>query len=217
MPREPVFTREDLLNAALAHLREKGLHDFSARNVTRRIPASTAPLYSHFRSMEALERAALHRVRDILMEFATREYTDHPFLNIGLGIVLFAREEKMLYRTLYMERNAHRDILEEIGGDLFRIMSAHDTYAQLPERDRRELLQKMSIVTHGLASMICSGIATDDSNEFILRYLYQIGASVIHTDLDMHGIPRPKDPEVLEFQGAFRERKPEKHGRFQER
>lgn len=199
MPRQATFTRKDLIDAALSHLREEGLRGFSARNVTGRIPSSTAPLYSHFNGIEELEKEAMRQTKGIVMRYATARYTDHPFLNIGLGLVIFAREEKMLYQTLFLEKNAHQDILDEMRSELFEIMSSSSPYRDLPKHARHRLMEKMSIVTHGLASMICSGITRDNSDEFILTHLSEIGEAVIRADLETHSIPLPEFAGVPEF------------------
>jgi AcrR family transcriptional regulator len=179
MPPKETYTRQDIIQAAFDIAREKGLHELTARKVAERLQCSTAPVYSHFQSMDELEREVIKRARDLLFEYATRPYTDRVFLNMGTGIVLFARDQSELFRILFLERRIFGDILAEFRRDLLEKMKADDPYAALPEADRNALLETMWIFTHGYASLICVGLVEETDQKQIIEKLDEVGSVIV--------------------------------------
>lgn len=179
MPPKETYTRQDIVQAAFGIAREEGLHKLTARKVAARLQCSTAPVYSHFESMHDLERAVIRKARDLLFEYATRPYTDRVFLNMGTGIMLFARDQSELFRALFLERRIFGDILAELRTDLLEKMKADDRFAALPEEDRKALLETMWIFTHGYASLICVGLADDTNQQEIINKLDEVGSVIV--------------------------------------
>jgi hypothetical protein len=84
------------LEAAIGLVREEGWQALTARALGKRLGASVAPVYSTFGSMEALERAILQEARRRLEKAMSASCTPQAFLNIGVGMAVFAREEAHL-------------------------------------------------------------------------------------------------------------------------
>jgi AcrR family transcriptional regulator len=179
MPPKETYTRQDIVQAAFGIAREEGLYKLTARKVAARLRCSTAPVYSHFESMHDLERAVIRKARDLLFEYATRPYTDRIFLNMGTGIVLFARDQSELFRALFLERRIFGDILAELRTDLLEKMKADDRFAAMPEEDRNDLLETMWIFTHGYASLICVGLADETNQQEIINKLDEVGSVIV--------------------------------------
>lgn len=56
------------------------------------------------RSIVELERAVQRRGRSLLRDFQQRPWTKDALLNMAFGYVAFARDEKNLFRFLYLEK-----------------------------------------------------------------------------------------------------------------
>src|SRR5512136_878972 len=99
-PKEATFTRDTVIRAALDVVRRHGWDALTARGVAKQLGASVAPVYSAFGSMETLLQETLKRIRRLLQDYTSRVYSESPFLNIGAGIISFARDEPLLFQAL---------------------------------------------------------------------------------------------------------------------
>ena len=61
------------------------------------------PVYSVAGSMEHLKAEVYSRAQDMIIEYQLKAYTDQPLVNLATGYVLFARDEKNLFRFLCIE------------------------------------------------------------------------------------------------------------------
>ena len=108
MPAVRKASREQIIDAAVAVLRDDGFSAINARSVARKLGCSTQPIYFSFQSMDELKAALserairMHtqRVRDSLR---AHEGSDSRYSSYGMGFVKFAAEEKQLFRWLYLE------------------------------------------------------------------------------------------------------------------
>lgn len=108
MPAVRKASREQIIDAAVAILRDEGFSAINARSVAKKLGCSTQPIYFSFKNMDELKAALteraieLHtqRVRDSLR---AHEGNDSRYSSYGMGFVRFAAEEKQLFRWLYLE------------------------------------------------------------------------------------------------------------------
>lgn len=178
-PPQTQFSREDVLKAAFETAQQEGLKDLSARKIANCLGCSTAPVYSSFDSMADLEKEVVIMARDLLVDYTKRGYTDQIFLNMGMGFAIFSREQKHLFRTLFLENDRYKEIIAEFGENMREQMDRDPQYAQLGKKQRLRLLHKMWIFTHGLASLICVGLVHDDSDKYIQKLLLDVGSEII--------------------------------------
>lgn len=186
MPPNVTFTREHVVQAGFEIVQEQGLKALSARRVAQRLRSSTAPVYSCFQSMRELEMEVIRKAKDLLFDYATRPYTERVFLNMGTGVVLFARDQRELYRALFLERSDFRDVVDEFLRALREEMIHDPRFTRMSDEDRGELLNKMWIFTHGLASLICVGLIEPRAatEEYIVAMLLDVGSVVIGAALE---------------------------------
>jgi AcrR family transcriptional regulator len=179
MPPKTVFTKDDVVTAAFEVVQQQGIKALTAREVAKKLKSSTAPVYSNFESMKLLEREVIKKARDLNLEYMTRPYTKRVFLNMGVGYAIFAREQCSLFRALYLEKSEHKDILDDLEESMRKEMGKDPRFSSLSDQERFSLLDKMRIFTHGLATMICVGLSEDDSDEYIIKTLVDVGSAVI--------------------------------------
>lgn len=104
MPPKPKFTREDVVEAAFSVVRKHGWAGLSARSIAQELNSSTQPIYSHLKSIKDLEEEIVKKIYELLFSYGTTKRTGDPWVDVGLGYVLFAKEEKQLFRCLGEER-----------------------------------------------------------------------------------------------------------------
>lgn len=59
MPRDFLFTKEEVVKAALDLTREKGFAAVSARSLGEKLGTSSRPVFSHFGNMEEVRQAII--------------------------------------------------------------------------------------------------------------------------------------------------------------
>ena len=153
------FTREDLLDAALAIVREEGYEAVTMRSVAERAGCSVQPphcCYFPWRGTLAwVERYNAAHAAD-----GSNAFSSH-----GLAHLRIAQQEpnlfSLLYLSSYVEVSSMDDLLSvaEQPGIRDEIMALWG----LDEEAARELYLDMVVYTHGLAVLIVAGARfTDD-------------------------------------------------------
>lgn len=183
MPPRTIYHKEAVTAAAYALVRQQGLAGLTVRHVARELGSSTAPVYSVFRSMDGLEQEVIARAMEMLLDYATRPHTELVFLNMGVGICMFAREEQNLFRALFLESAHIKANIEKLLDALVEGMLKDERVAFMSRSARMALLTKMWIYTHGLATMICLGVAEDSGDAFIIQSIAEVGRVVIEAAL----------------------------------
>lgn len=183
MPPAEKVTREDVVLAAVSVVDKEGLAALTARRVAQELGVSTAPVYRQFASMRELAAAVMHRARELLLESTAQPYTDRPFLNMGTGIALFAKQHPRLYRALFLETDEFHSIVKGFLDELTENMRNDPRFASMDRKRRAQLLDRMFTYTHGLASLVAVGLARHTSKAAIMESLSTVGGAVIRDAL----------------------------------
>jgi AcrR family transcriptional regulator len=182
MTQRLFFTSKAIIEAAFELTREKGWGAVSTRTIAKKLGSSTMPIYSTMKSMEQIERQVRVRAGSVLLDYQRRPFTDNPAQNLAIGYVAFARDEKNLFRFLYVDRPISADLKDSEGQtrDFLGNLAADEIAAHLPEhtplalQDPRVL--KSWIFTHGMASLIGNGVL-DLPDERIRDLLAEAGGA----------------------------------------
>ncbi len=105
MPPKVKITKEDIVNTALKIVRDKGEDALNARAVAAYLNCSTQPVFSNFATMEDLQNKTLEAAYDLYLGFIKKEAEsgDYPkYKSFGMAYVRFAKEEKELFKFLFM-------------------------------------------------------------------------------------------------------------------
>jgi AcrR family transcriptional regulator len=161
VPPKSEFSRAMILEAGMGIVREQGWEQLSARTLANVLQCSTRPVYTSFSSMQEVKDLIGRQVYQILMEYQSRPVTGKPFLDMGVGYVLFARDEPSLFRLFYLPHMLSFDLEHELQVKvnsllLGKILETPDA----PKQDTAqmaELLLRLRIFTHGLACYVSAG------------------------------------------------------------
>ena len=159
MPRKPKFTREMIVDTALDMVRVRGWSALSARNIANHLKASVGPIYSLMESMAAVEAALIARVYELLHASMLTTRTGDPIVNLALGYICFARDERNLFKCFIDEKYAslRRPHSDRLWKQLAAKFTADARYAGLTRAQIEEHRRKMTVFTYGLAVLINSG------------------------------------------------------------
>ena len=188
-PKEITYTKDQIIRAAFDIIKAGGLRALSARKIADRLGSSTAPVYSCFSSMQELEDEIEDRVHKMMIEYSKRPYTPRIDLNIGVGIVLFARDHPKLFISYHDEGKKTKDAEEKISEYLLQQMREYPIYKNIPDEDIRSLYSKFMIFTHGLCLLACSKELPYDDDDYIIYMFWELGEELINATLQkmQHG------------------------------
>ncbi len=178
-PPKITVSREQVNRAALKVLRKAGLAGLSARAVADVLGTSVGPIYRAYRNMNALTAAALDGAMAVCRDYTSRPYTDMPFRSVGVGLVLFARDEPRLYQALFVERHRFGEVLAAFQKEVLMAVDQDEHLGMLPDDLRTELMVDMWVYTHGLATLVISGTFPKPTVEAVDQKLSRVGGIVI--------------------------------------
>ena len=103
MPPKAKFTAQEIVDAAVAITRERGIAAVTAREVGAVLGVSSRPLFTYFSSVEELKRAVWLYAEELYRAYV-REGLRQPIPALGVGqqYIRFAKEEPELYRYLFL-------------------------------------------------------------------------------------------------------------------
>ena len=161
MPRKNMFTREQIVSSALELVREQGMEALTARGLGEKLGASSKPIFSWFRSMEQVQAAVMEaadQVYQTYLKSGMQEGKYPPFKAAGMAYIRFAKEEKQLFRLLFMRDRSHEPHQEKEGAEVAALKTELvQKNAGLNEQSARMLYLENWIYVHGIASMIATG------------------------------------------------------------
>lgn len=156
MPPRAKFTKAEVLEAALGLVREEGMEALSARSLAARLGTSTAPIFTAFSSLEELKRAVEQAARQCYADYIKQGLSDkqRPFKEAGLMYIRFAKEEKHLFKLLFLKRASGREqthYFPDTDENNPIILEAICQNYNLSEDRARRIYNHMSVYALGLA------------------------------------------------------------------
>lgn len=157
MPPKAKITEKDILNAAVKQVRENGAESLNARALAGILGCSTQPIFSNFASMEELKAAVIGFAHELYGEYLQREIKSDKYPAYkasGMGYIRFAREEKELFKLLFMRDRSFEPMTLSLNADPVIEMTQKATGYSYEKAERFHL--EMWVVVHGIASMIAT-------------------------------------------------------------
>ena len=177
MPPKPKYTKEEILAAALELVSEKGMSALTARDLGTRLGTSARPIFTAFQSMEEVADGVKVAAMERFASYAHKTGGDMPiFKQVGMQMILFAKEEPQLYQLVFMSQNSDVKSFDDIYGHLGSVADeCLDTIQKdygLSGEDAKKLFEHSWIHTYGIATLCATGMC-DFSEEEISGMLTQ--------------------------------------------
>lgn len=158
MPPKVKTTREEIINAAVEIVRKSGAQTLNARTVAAELNCSTQPVFSNFATMEELRLAVVEKANAKYEEYMRRETESGkypPYKASGMAYIRFAKEEKKLFKLLYMRDRSGEDIPEtDAQTDRMTHIIHNNTGLSV---DKAKLFHlEMWAYVHGIATMLAT-------------------------------------------------------------
>ncbi len=155
MPPKSKTTREEIIAASLRIVRSSGYGALSARSIAKELNCSTQPIFSNYPAMEDIKADVIRAANEIYERYTKEAMNDSEipsYKSSGLAYIRFAKEEKELFKLLFMrdrtsekedsERHLSDDIIDSLSGRL-----------GIPLDKAQMFHAEMWIFVHGIATM----------------------------------------------------------------
>ncbi len=163
MPPKAKYTREEIIEAALALAADKGIGALTARELGAALGTSTRPIFTAFENMEEV----LHEVRKAALarfeEYARKAQEFTPvYKELGLQMIRFAVEQSKLFRLLFMtekpEAKNFDDVFANLGDMATLSVEVIQRDYDLSYENAKLLFKHNWIQTYALGALIATGV-----------------------------------------------------------
>ena len=168
MPPKAKFSKEEIVDAALNIVVERGEAALSTREIAAVLGVSTRPIFTYFSTMNELKAEVEKAAAEVYREYTESGLKEKdPLLGFGMKYIDFAKNEPNLYKMLFLP---HKPKGEKAAFNLFESIHPHviestmKTYTM--ERPTAEdYMKKMLVICQGFAAMIISGNCPFEESE----------------------------------------------------
>ena len=115
MPPKAKFSKQEITQAALNIVRKNGLSALSARSLGEALLSSARPIFTTFKNMGEVLSEVIKSADNIYQGYLNKEMKRGeypPYKASGIGYIRFAKEERELFKLLFM-RDRSEEIIKE--------------------------------------------------------------------------------------------------------
>ncbi|MBQ9168667.1 MAG: WHG domain-containing protein [Oscillospiraceae bacterium] len=158
MPPKVKITKSDIINAAVEVVRRQGSAALNARTVAGHLNCSTQPIFSNYHSMEEL-KADVIRAAETLHQQFIRQETERgkypPYKASGIAYVRFAKEERELFKLLFM-RDRSGEKMQDSTEETEALIGIIRKNTGMTKEDACLFHLGMWVYVHGIATMVAT-------------------------------------------------------------
>lgn len=170
MPPKARYTREEIIGAGLAIVREHDISAVTAREIGRRLGSSSSPIFTVFENMSEVVAAVEGRAREIYSEYVRQGLRqDRAFRGVGQAYISFAINEPKLFQLLFMRRLADdmglSKILPEIDENYADIVKSITDQYPVTAEEAVVLYRHLWIYSHGIATLCATSMCRFTAQE----------------------------------------------------
>ncbi len=158
MPPKMRITKEEIVSAGVDVVRQNGIKALNARAIATALGCSTQPIFSNFPTMGELRLAIGERAGELYREYMKREVESGefpPYKASGMAYIRFAKEERELFKLLYMFDRSEGAIpgVDEVFGEMVELVHAN---TGLDGFDAELFHFEVWAFVHGIATMFAT-------------------------------------------------------------
>lgn len=182
MPPKTKFTKEQIVDAAFEIARTEGVDSITIRKVAEKLGSSIAPIYVNFKEVSELIEAVYKKTFEVSRQILMEQNSGHPFHDIGVASIRFARDYPVLFRDLVMNKNDQAKQNEEEVQGFIKMMRMDPDLKGLSDDELQEILLKMKIFQVGMSVMVANELLPGDfTEEQMIQLMNSAAEDVIST------------------------------------
>ncbi len=191
MPPKPKLTKDDIIDVAFNHVRNHGWDGLTARFISKQLNTSTKPIYFHFSSMQAIEETVVKKALDTIHGYTAFPRTNDPWIDQALKVVIFAVDEKYLWRAMNDEN--HVPFRRKYGIKLWRKLAEElSNYPPFQgiSKNKIEMIRRTRwIFIHGYASLLNNIEWSMDREKEVIQTIIRVSTAICNE--------LKKDPDIV--------------------
>ena len=173
------FTKEVVIEAGYELMKKEGFQNISVRKIANYLKCSTAPIYFNFSTVDELKEEIINMCKEKLKKYLYGNYSERKILSGAIGFVIFAREEKELFRTIFLDTTERFEKLyEETLNALLTKENLIESFPALKEEEAKKVVNDIWYFLFGYATMLSTKLDDDyrknETNEIIERKITKI-------------------------------------------
>lgn len=158
MPPKIKITKSEIIDTAVNLVRTNGEQAINARSIANILGCSTQPVFSNFATMDDLRTAVKDAANERYQSYLATDMASGkcpPYKSSGMAYIRFAREERELFKLLFMCDRSKEVIAEdrEVIRPLLEIIQKN---MGIDEDKAFIFHMEMWIYVHGIATMIAT-------------------------------------------------------------
>lgn len=157
MPPKCKFTKEQIVQAALEIAKNGGMGSVTARGVGAWLNSSSKVIFGFFQNMDELQNEVVNAAYKLYQSYISEDIEKGeypPYKASGMAYIRFAREQKELFKILFMCDRTNKAIAAD---DHWRdIISLVESCTNLNNKEANKLHLEMWVFVHGIATMIAT-------------------------------------------------------------
>ncbi len=163
MPPKPKFKKEEIVDAAMKIVSEKGIEALTAQELRNELQCSASPIFTVFNTMKEIQEEVRIAAMQRFEKFAEVDMSDVPiFKQIGMKMVLFGLQEPKLYQLLFMQEHCNAvtfdDVFGELGDTATLCIDAIEKDYGLTAEQAKILFENVWIYTFGVGALCATKV-----------------------------------------------------------
>lgn len=157
MPPKPIVNKQNIMDAGIQLVREKGMDSINARSLAKALGCSTRPLFRIYPNMNELKKDIKIELDRYYNSFMENRMTDeNRLLSQGIAYIEFARKEKMIFNALFMSMTMAGSSLQDILHAQWNRASIENVkkITGLSTEESEKVFINCWLYSHGIASQI---------------------------------------------------------------
>lgn len=171
------ITKEMILDTAFSIARREGLNSISNRRIAKELNSSIRPIYYQFKNTEELKLELGKKIDTYFYDYLLNNKLGNMplYKQIGINYIRFSRDEKKLFKILFMSDNKLLPSDFILDTDYMRIKDIIRISTNLSDKDIKSFHLKMWMFTHGIATLAANDtvLFTDKQISDLLSYEFQ--------------------------------------------
>ena len=171
------ITKEMILDTAFSIARREGLNSISNRRIAKELNSSIRPIYYQFKNTEELKLELGKKIDTYFYDYLLNNKLGNMplYKQIGINYIRFSRDEKKLFKILFMSDNKLLPSDFILDTDYMKIKDIIKISTNLSDKDIKSFHLKMWLFTHGIATLSANDIVlfTDKQISDLLSYEFQ--------------------------------------------
>lgn len=159
MPKKAQFTKEEIIDAAIDIVENKGLHFLTARFLGEKLGTSARPIFTTFKNMDDVLNGVYTYANNLYQNYVKEGLNENiSFKGVGMAYIHFAIDHPKLFQLLFMkEQNdipSLNNVLGIVENSYQEILNSIITSYHVSVDLAKSLYLHMWIYTHGIAVLI---------------------------------------------------------------